>query len=739
MRKLGQFAGALLLTTGVSISAKAQSSDTAPPAPNEPAPASAQPPASVEPQVAAEPQASAEQPASNAPAIADKKADAAADWEKQRDYSKLRFNSLHGNTGLLHLVAADSGAPGTFRLSYLTSYFSGSGFLCPTVDACGGRPSKVSDTQDSASRTAADVSISATLLPFMEATAGVHSHAFSDNFGTPSVIQVLGDWFLGLKGFMPRKADRPFTAGALGQIRFLNSAGSIGVHTANVTLAGLATLDLSNRSDPARRVPLRFHSNIGYLFDNSASIAENIENSRHHRISRIEREGFGINRIDSFFMGIGGEYVGKILQPFAEWSLDIASNRQGYKCVARSLSPGDICLVRTSGLSGTPSRLALGTRVTPQIYGLSATLAFDIGTSGYSTFTDERTTELPWNFYIGLGYAIDTVETPHTVVQQAPPPRVLQLPPPPEHHILGTVVDEESSQPIARAMIQFDGQDFTGLVTKANGSFDSGNVKPGEYKLLVTADGYKDGTCSVKVEPEPTDAKPTSAEPRNSEVKCSLKAAPALGTLFGNLVDADTNAPVARATIKVRDERERSLELQSNEVGDFRVENVPAGQVRMAISATGYLPAAVDMEIKKKVEQHATLVLHKLPKKPNVTVAQKELKLTTPIRFEGTSPDLAGESMVVVQEVAATLNQHPELTSVEIQVYTDEEGSPTFNKRLSEQRAGTLRSTLTSLGVDSSRLTTNAFGSEKPKVPNAKTEAERAKNRRVQLVILKHE
>jgi len=720
------------MTLGVAVSARAQTAKDSQPSPVD----DTQPGSAL--------------PSSNEPAKPDAKGGSAADWEKQRDYSNNRYNSLDGNTGLLHLVSADSGAPGTFRISLLSSYFTGTGFLCPTAAACG----KVTGTQDDASRTAADLSISATLLPFLEASAGTHSHAFSDNFGTPSVIQVLGDSYVGLKGFMPRKADRVFSAGGLGQLRFLNSAGSIGIHTANVTLAALGTVDLSNRTDPARRVPLRFHSNIGYLFDNSSKIAENVEARRHHPITRIEREGFGINRIDSFFMGVGGEYVGKILQPFAEWTLDIASNRQGYKCVTRNLSPGDMCLVRTSGLSGTPSRLTLGTRVTPQFHGLNATLAFDIATSGASTFTEERMPELPWNFYIGLGYAIDTVETPRAAVQ-APPPRVVQIAPPLKHHILGIVVDEESSTPIMHAIIQFEGQDFTGLVSRANGTFDSGNVKPGEYKLMLTADGYKDGTCTVRVEAEAVEAKaeaaeakaetteakaaPTTGETRNTEVKCSLKAAPALGTLFGSLTDADTNAPVPRASLKVRDDRERTLELQSNDTGEFRVENVPAGQVRMTIAAAGYLPAAVDIEIKKKVEQHASLVLHKLPKKPNVTVTTKEIKLATQIRFDGTSAEIARDSMAIVQELAAALSQHSELTSVEIQVYTDEDGSPTYNQRLSEQRAGTLRSALMALGVDAGRLTTSGLGSDKPKVPHATTEAEHAKNRRVQLIVTKHE
>ena len=720
MRTLGQFTVSCYLTLGVAVSAQAQTAtglqETLPES-SSPIKQSADGDAKATPQPDAKPEVV---------------------WEQQRDYSQHRYNSLLGGTGLLHTVAADSGAPGTFRISFLSSYFTGSGFLCPTATACGPQPIG-NGNEDSASRTAADLSISATLAPFLEASVGTHSHALSDNFGKPSVIQVLGDSFLGLKGFTPRKADRILSAGGFGQLRFLNSAGNIGIHTADVTLAALGTIDLSNRTDPKRRVPVRFHLNFGYLFDNSSKIAENIEKTRNHSITRIERNGFGINKVDSLFMGVGTEYVGKILQPFAEWTVDVASNRQGYQCVTRNLSASDVCLVRTSGMSGTPSRLTLGTRLTPQFHGLSGTVAFDIGTSG-SAFTDERTTELPWNLYLGLAYAIDTVSAP-IPVQKAPEARVVKVPPPPEYHIQGTVTDEESSQPIARAQIQFDGQDYTGLVSRANGSFESGNVKPGEYKLLLTAEGYKDGNCAVTVEAgkENAYAPTTESEIRNSEVKCSLKAAPALGTLYGTLVDADTGTPVPQAALKIRDERDRSLELQSNETGGFRVENVPAGQVHILITATGYLPMTIDMEIKKKVEQHAALVMHKLPKKPNVTVTTKELKVSTQVRFDNTSAEISHESQGIVQEIAATLLQHSEITSVEIQVYTDEDGSATYNKRLSEQRAGSVRAALVALGVDSSRLTATGFGSEKPLVTNATTEAGHAKNRRVQFVIPKHD
>ena len=59
----------------------------------------------------------------------------------------------------------------------------------------------------------------------------------------------------------------------------------------------------------------------------------------------------------------------------------------------------------------------------------------------------------------------------------------------------------------------------------------------------------------------------------------------------------------------------------------------------------------------------------------------------------------------------------------------------TYNLRLSQSRAQAVVDTLARLGADSSRLTAKGYGQEKPLVPNT-TDANRAKNRRVQLIIM---
>ena len=645
----------------------------------------------------------------------------------------------------------------------------------------------MNETQDTLDRVAADLTLSATLLPFLEAFAGMHSHATSDNFGRPTLLQVLGDTNLGLKGFLPRQPDNIFSFGALGDLRLLNGSGSVGIHTANITFRALGTLDLSNRSDPQQRVPLRFHANIGYVFDNSSSIVTDTETSRNHPITRIERFGLDINRVDTIFLGIGAEYAHPVVQPFAEWTVDIPSNRQGYVCKPTvASSNGDGCLKLAGGFGATPSRLTFGLRVTPWLKGFNATLGLDVGTGATSHFIEELSPQLPWNLYFGIGFTYDTLLVAPPAAPVASTPQVVQLPPPPERHIVGVVIDEKTLQPIPNAIVRFQGRTLTGLVSRSDGTFETGNVEMGDYTLSVTAEGYKEGTCTASVSAigsppmspapnvgapgmapgfgvestgpaqpnaatqssgawsNPTALSPTSgngqafAQPTGANVtsvQCILKPAPVVGIIQGTLVDAEANSPVIGAKITVRDSRGRAVEVQTDESGNFRFENVPTGVVHLSVDADGYLPSATDVEVKQKGEQRASLTLNKRPKRPNVTIAGKELKLASQIRFAPNTSNILADSQSLLQEIAAILAQHSEIRHIEIQGHTDDTGSAERNKRLSRERAEAVRDGLVGLGADASRLTAVGYGSDKPLGPNT-SEASRARNRRVQFMIM---
>jgi outer membrane protein OmpA-like peptidoglycan-associated protein len=80
------------------------------------------------------------------------------------------------------------------------------------------------------------------------------------------------------------------------------------------------------------------------------------------------------------------------------------------------------------------------------------------------------------------------------------------------------------------------------------------------------------------------------------------------------------------------------------------------------------------------------------------------------------------------------INRHPEITAVEIQGHTDNQGTPTGNQTLSDSRSASVRDALVRLGVDASRLSARGFGQTRPLRPNL-TAAGRAANRRVEFHI----
>jgi len=694
------------------------------------------------------------------------------EWKVRRETLALN-NGLLGPTALLRVQPAQSGAVGTFRIAFITGYYKGSGFLCDSSHPCT-RPSGVTASEDSAESVSADTTISATPLSYLEAYLGLHSQAASNNFGTPKLLQVVGDTNLGVKAFMPSGDDRIFSAGGSADLWLLNSAGSIAIGTANIAFRGLVTADLTRRSQVDRRIPLRFHANLGYLFDNSGGLVDDTEASRGgERISRVERFGLDVNRVDSILFGLGAEYVHEVVQPFVEWTLDIPNNRQNYVCVVDARAPGDDCLGNSSGLSSMPSRLTLGTRVTAGLPGLSGLLALDIGTGGTSHFIEEVAPEVPWKLYVGLGFAYDVLTITHPpvreVVVEKPPP-----PPSPKYRIIGLVVDDKSEQPIADAIVRFKDQPLTGMATRSDGSFETVDLTPGDYTFSVTADGYEPGTCQVAVaahaapprgaeqsafqetspaapnpeatpgvQPEPAASSVASPESASSapivtNVACTLKALPRVGTIVGSLVNAETGKAVAGAKVRVRDSRGRELQLQADDEGRFRFENVLAGSVELMVESSEYLPASTALEMAPRQEEHTTIVLNPRPKRSSVVVTPKEVKLNKQIHFVYDSAEILPDSMSIIQEIALTLNEHSELSRIEIQGHTDNTGTEQYNMRLSQQRADAVKASLVQLGIDPSRLTAVGYGQERPLVPNT-SGRNRAVNRRVQLIILQRD
>jgi outer membrane protein OmpA-like peptidoglycan-associated protein len=659
------------------------------------------------------------------------------------------------------VTQAGSGAQGTFRLSLMTSIFSGSGVLCDSSNPCPSARGEAVTDSDELDAMTAHLGLSATVLPFLEAYIGFHNRATSDSRSRPQLLQVLGDTNVGVKGFMPATPDQLFFFGGEAELWLLNGTGGVGLDGGGTSfvLRGLATLDANNRVNPNDRIPVRAHLNLGYKFDNSANLVSDLENTdppqgRGGKISRIERFGLGINRVDFFQFGIGGEYVHPVIRPFLEWTLDIPLNRKGYVCnIDQAQARGDSCLKIEEGLGISPSRLTLGAKLFPwEGRGLSLMAAFDVGTSATSTFIDETVPELPWNLWLGVAYAVDT-EPPKPTVQRVSVPStqaVAQV----EHLISGKVVEKGTLAPVPNALIRYDGRPITGMISDESGSFRSTKLEPGTYTFNVSAQGYKDGQCSVTIAAAPAPAAPAAGAaglppqpiaPGQTPLgqnqvlvplSCELESLPKLGSVIGSLIDGETSSPVAGARIRAEDKKNRVLELPGDSSGAFKVTNIPPGRLRLSIEAPGYFATTAELDVRALEDLQARIVLNKRPAQPNVVVQGNEVKLKKQVHFATDSAEILPDSMALLEEIADVLKAHPEIASVEVQGHTDNTGSQPHNLRLSQDRAQAVTDTLTRLGVDASRLSAKGYGQEKPILPNT-SEPNRARNRRVQLMIQK--
>jgi hypothetical protein len=165
-------------------------------------------------------------------------------------------------------------------------------------------------------------------------------------------------------------------------------------------------LDRLEAEKLASRVPLRVHLNVGYWLDNSALVAEEVEDARGFPLTRLERLGAGLNHADRVLMGLGLEGEFALVRPFVEWGLGIPVERQSFRCAPSRIAPGERCL-NDVGFSAWPSTLTLGARVYPA-GAFNVLGAADIGTSGTATFAAELSPTLPWTAWLGLGHTFDT-------------------------------------------------------------------------------------------------------------------------------------------------------------------------------------------------------------------------------------------------------------------------------------------------------------------------------------------
>ena len=161
--------------------------------------------------------------------------------------------------------------------------------------------------------------------------------------------------------------------------------------------------------------------------------------------------------------------------------------------------------------------------------------------------------------------------------------------------------------------------------------------------------------------------------------------------------------------------------------------NTAAGAI-VGAAVGGTAGAVIGRRMDKQAEE-----LRKDMKNAKIERVGEGIKITfaSGILFATNSAELQPASKTDIEKLAATLKKYGD-TNVLIQGHTDNTGSDAINQPLSERRARAVSDYISSLGVETSRLTAQGFGASQPVADNSTATGKQA-NRRVEVAIFANE
>ncbi len=136
-------------------------------------------------------------------------------------------------------------------------------------------------------------------------------------------------------------------------------------------------------------------------------------------------------------------------------------------------------------------------------------------------------------------------------------------------------------------------------------------------------------------------------------------------------------------------------------------------------------------------DYYLTIVLKELMKQ-DVTASDmfealnRDGRIALYINFDTGKSIIRDESKPIIDQIVKMLKSNPEF-KLSVEGHTDNVGSPSSNKILSEERAKAVVSAILNQDIDAERLSPVGYGQDKP-ISDNNTEEGRAKNRRVELV-----
>ena len=196
----------------------------------------------------------------------------------------------------------------------------------------------------------------------------------------------------------------------------------------------------------------------------------------------------------------------------------------------------------------------------------------------------------------------------------------------------------------------------------------------------------------------------------------------------GILSDIKTGLPL-KARVRVV-ELSSGKVVFTDSVSDFFIPLQAGGNYALFATAKGYMPRSLNFQ------PTATDLGNPFSVRAELTpIDAKQVFVLNNIFFDTDKFDLKPESKEELAIVVDLMKTNAGMV-IEISGHTDNQGAADYNLKLSESRAKSVVSYLVAAGVPSARLKFKGYGDSRPAAAND-TEEGRAKNRRIELVILK--
>ncbi len=270
-----------------------------------------------------------------------------------------------------------------------------------------------------------------------------------------------------------------------------------------------------------------------------------------------------------------------------------------------------------------------------------------------------------------------------------------------------------------------NGQPLQAAIDVGETSAKAEELAPGMYRISGASNASQEIEVMSKGHRSYVGQLSFSDEPKTREVLLE----PGESQLLIEVVDATSGKPL-KTYLQIRDNKnKKGFYRGMMDEGKYQTELAFDRLYQFKITRPGYFYHQETIDLRN--------VFYGRTIKKTISMLKLEegnkLALNT-INFQFNSDELTQDSKVELDHVFDLMKQNKGIV-LEVSAHTDDRGDPAYNMDLSQRRAQSVMNYLLTKGVPEQFMKPAGYGQTKPLVPNT-TKANRAKNRRVEFVVL---